>query len=125
MRISHILMLVLFSVGMGLGQLLLKFSALQQNDAGAGFVVRLVTLFTDWTFLLAATFYGLLLIFWVWLLTFLPLSRAYPFTILSFIVATTGSAIFFNEQMSRTMVAGLALIGLGLIVLSTDTSGGL
>ena len=97
MKISEVIMVIIFSFGMGLGQLLLKFSAQRQTvNADSGWMLRLPSLFSDWTFLLGIALYGLLLIYWVWLLTFLPLSRAYPFTLLSLVVAAIGGALFFQ-----------------------------
>lgn len=119
MKYSQIVMVMLFSVGMGLGQVLLKFSAQRQlAKIESNWLLRLISLFSDWTFLLGIVIYGLLLIYWVWLLTFLPLSRAYPFTLLSIIVATFGGSIFFHESISVSFVVGLAIIGVGLFVLS-------
>ncbi|WP_180128932.1 hypothetical protein [Rhodoferax sp. BLA1] len=120
MKIAHILMLMLFAVGMGLGQLLLKFSAKRQSTTIDGSLLfRLTSLLSDWPFLLGATLYGLLLVYWIWLLTFLPLSRAYPFTFLSLVVAAIGGFLFFQEPLTFRFVAGMAIIGVGLVVLST------
>lgn len=119
MKISEVISVIIFSVGMGLGQLLLKFSAQRQSmTTDSSWIFRLSSLFSDWTFLLGIALYGLLLIYWVWLLTFLPLSRAYPFTLLSIVVAAVGGAFFFNEPLTFQFVVGLAIIGVGLAVLS-------
>lgn len=119
MKISQIIMLMLFSVGMGLGQLLLKFSAHRQSvNVDSNLIIRLISLCYDWTFLLGVVMYGLLLFYWVWLLTFLPLSRAYPFTILSLVVVAVGGALFFQEPLTLRYVIGLLIISIGLLVLS-------
>lgn len=121
MNALHILLVVVFSVGMGAGQLLLKYSAQRQivNEHQALFA-RFLSLALDWPFLLGAASYGLLLIFWVWLLTFIPLSRAYPFTLLSLLVASLGGWYFFGETLTPRFLAGLAVIGVGLIMLGTE-----
>ena len=120
MKISQIIMLMIFSVGMGLGQLLLKFSAHRQSaNVDSNLIMRLISLCCDWTFLLGVIIYGLLLFYWVWLLTFLPLSRAYPFTILSIVVAAASGALFFQEPLTLRFVTGLSIISVGLLVLST------
>lgn len=119
MKISQIIMVMIFSIGMGCGQLLLKFSAQRQSiNTDTSWLFRLFSLFSDWTFLLGIALYGLLLVYWVWLLTFLPLSRAYPFTLLSIVVAAIGGALFFHESLSIPFVTGSAIIGVGLVVLS-------
>ena len=120
MKISQVIMVLTFSIGMGLGQLLLKFSAQRQLImSDSSWLLRLLSLFSDWAFLLGIVLYALLLIYWVWLLTFLPLSRAYPFTLLSFVVAAIGGALLFQEPLTLRFVIGLAIIGVGLAVLST------
>lgn len=121
MKLAHVMLVVLFSVGMGIGQLLLKFAASRQAaHAGERFGSRLLSLALDWPFLLGAAAYGLLLVYWVWLLTFLPLSRAYPFTLLSLAVAAIGSALFFHEPLTPRFVAGLSVIAVGLLVLGME-----
>lgn len=119
MNLSQIVMIMIFSVGMGFGQLLLKFSAERQTvTADANWLFRIYALFTDWAFLSGVLLYGALLIYWVWLLTFLPLSRAYPFTLMSLIVAAIGSAFLFNEPLTPQFLIGISIIGIGLAVLS-------
>ena len=77
MKAVHVLLVVLFSVDMGAGQLLLKYAASRQApQEGQALASRLLGMALDWPFLLGAASYFLLLVYWVWLLTFLPLSRA-------------------------------------------------
>lgn len=119
MKITHIVMLLIFAGGMGIGQLLFKLSALRQSiNTDSGLLLRLISLFSDWPFVLGLMLYGALTVYWIWLLTFLPLSRAYPFTFLSLIIAAIGSALFFNEPLTFPFVVGLVIIGIGLVVLS-------
>lgn len=121
MKATHIFLVSLFSVGMGAGQLLLKYSAQRQSiHELSNLYSRLLFLLLDWPFLLGAMSYGFLLVFWVWLLTFIPLSSAYPFTILSLAVASLGGYAFFGETLTPRFLIGLAIIGLGLIVLGTE-----
>ncbi len=121
MKHTQIIMLSIFSIGMGVGQLLLKLSAQRQTpNLELNWTFRLLSLLRDWAFLLGIVLYGLLLIYWVWLLTFTPLSRAYPFTLLSLFVVAIGSALLFEEPLTIRFVTGLFIIGAGLAVLSTE-----
>lgn len=121
MKLAHLLLVLLFSVGMGIGQLLLKFAASRQaGSAGQPLAQRLLSLALDWPFLLGAAAYALLLVYWVWLLTFLPLSRAYPFTLVSIAVAAVGSALFFHEPLTPRFALGLVVIGAGLLLLGME-----
>lgn len=119
MKLHHIFMVVIFSIGMGIGQLLLKFSAQRQSGNTESVpIIRLFALFGDWVFLIGIILYAIMLVYWVWVLTFLPLSRAYPFTILSVIVAGIGGAVFFGEHLTLSFFLGSAIIGLGLVIVS-------
>jgi hypothetical protein len=117
----HIFLVMLFSVGMGLGQLLLKYAANRQSTTSEeNLGLRLLSLAFDWPFILGAATYLFLLVYWVWLLTFLPLSRAYPFTLLSLLVAAIGSAVLFQEAMTPRFIMGLSVIGIGLLILGSE-----
>lgn len=121
MKLQHILMVSTFSVGMGIGQLLLKYAAQRQSLLqDQSLALQILSLFSDWVFLSGVVIYGLLLVYWVWLLTFLPLSRAYPFTLLSLIVAALGGVLLFQETLTPRFLVGLSIIGVGLVLLGTD-----
>ncbi len=120
MKLTHTLLIIIFAICMGFGQLLLKFSAGRQViTSHTGLLLRIYALFTDWAFISGAILYGVMLVYWVWLLTFLPLSRAYPFTFISLFVSAIGSSFLFNEPLTAPLVIGLCIIGVGLGVLST------
>jgi drug/metabolite transporter (DMT)-like permease len=120
MRAAHVALVVLFAVGMGTCQLLLKYAAHRQASKAGRDAGTLIGLLLDWPFLAGAASYALLLIFWMWLLTFLPLSRAYPFTLLSLVVATVGGAILFHEPLTPRFLTGLFVISMGLLMLGTE-----
>lgn len=121
MKSNQIFLVILFSVGMGIGQLLLKFAAIRQGiNTESNFVSRLFALIFDWPFIIGSVSYAFLLIYWVWLLTFLPLSRAYPFTCISLAVAALGGSFFFHETITLRFVAGLAAIAIGLLLLGSE-----
>lgn len=121
MTIIQILLVSFFAIGMGLGQLLLKYAASRHSaSAEASLFERIFHLILDWPFILGAASYAILLVFWVWLLTFIPLSRAYPFTIISIAVATIGSWFFFGETLTPKFLIGLFIIAIGLIILGMD-----
>jgi multidrug transporter EmrE-like cation transporter len=49
-------------------------------------------------------------------MTKFQLSHAYPYMALSFALVLVLSAIFFNEPITATKVAGIALITAGIVV---------
>jgi len=57
-------------------------------------------------------------LFWMLAMSKFPLSYAYPFMSLSFVLVFLLSAVLFHETITWTKVAGLILVILGLIVSS-------
>jgi drug/metabolite transporter (DMT)-like permease len=55
-------------------------------------------------------------VFWLMALARLPLSRAYPFTILTFVLVYGGSLWILGERMSASLMIGIVLVLLGLVV---------
>jgi drug/metabolite transporter (DMT)-like permease len=54
----------------------------------------------------------------VWILSFTPLSRAYPFVALAFAVTPLLGGMFFNEAISLRLLAGIVLILGGLFLVA-------
>jgi drug/metabolite transporter (DMT)-like permease len=114
---KDIVILVLYSLGMSGGQVLFKLAA---NGARARAGERdgfLASLFGAWHFYASIALYGVLTVLWIWLLTRIPLSRAYPFVILTFVLTPALAAVLFGESLGPWYFAGLALILAGLAVL--------
>ncbi len=53
---------------------------------------------------------------WMAAMTRLPLSHAYPFTTLAFVLVILLSAVFFHEAITPLKIAGAALVVLGIII---------
>ena len=51
----------------------------------------------------------------MWLLTFTPLSRAYPFVALAFALTPLLGIVIFGEPFSTRLAIGIALILCGLL----------
>ena len=117
MTLANVLTLIAYALGMSIGQILFKVSADRaKNDSAAGF---LTSLLTDAYFLLAVLSYGALTLLWVWILTHIPLSRAYPFVVLAFVFTPVLASLMFGESLNAWYFAGLSLIlcGLGVLIL--------
>ena len=65
--------------------------------------------------MLAVLLYAALSVLWVWLLTFTPLSRAYPFVALAFALTPLLGIFIFGEPFSTRLAIGIALILCGLL----------
>jgi drug/metabolite transporter (DMT)-like permease len=99
------------------GQILFKLSA-QYLVVEKGPISLLASLLT-WQFILALVFYSLGTFFWVILLKYVPLSRAYPFVALSFVLLPVASYFLFGEVLSARYFVGLAFFMTGLFLVAT------
>ena len=100
------------------GQLLFKAAALRYaGDAPLG--ERLLSLVANTYFLAAIVLYGGLTVLWVWLLTFTPLSRAYPFVALAFAITPLLGGMVFGEAITTRLLLGIALILGGLLLVAS------
>lgn len=117
----QIVYLTLYAAGMAVGQLLFKMTALKLSLADAQsfseISVRILKIALDPVFVSAIVLYMGLSVFWVWILSFIPITRAYPFGALAFVFTIMIGVVVFRENVTRTDVAGMILIlaGVGFI----------
>ncbi len=99
------------------------FKAASESVRGLSGIALVLSLATNLWFIAAITLYMSLTVVWVWILTFIPLSRAYPFVILAFIFTPLGAAAFFGESLRGNYLWGMAFVltGLTLIVVNGDS----
>jgi len=112
---AQILLLAAYAAGMAGGQLLFKQAA-QRLTPGAGLAERLIELAGNPWFYAAFALYCALALAWVWILTFTPLSRAYPFVALAFAITPLLGAWAFAEPIGWRLVGGIAVIAVGLLL---------
>ena len=79
---------------------------------------------TAWDFVNTRTITGLALygvgsLLWIIALARLPLSKVYPFTILTFVLVYAASATILGEPMTPRVLAGAGLVIAGLLVITT------
>ena len=110
-------LLVAYALGMVGGQMLFKLAALEIPLGGAG-IDRAFSLARNGYFLVALVAYFLLALLWVWILSFTPLSRAYPFAALAFVLTPLLGGLLFGEPLSARLVAGIAAIACGLLLVA-------
>ena len=115
-RLSHsqIAVLVAYAVAMAGGQMLFKTAALR--GAGNGpLAERIAGILLNGYFFAALILYAALTVLWVWILSFTPLSRAYPFVALAFALTPALGGLVFAEPVSMRLVIGIVLILCGLL----------
>jgi drug/metabolite transporter (DMT)-like permease len=120
MKTAHIAIVLLYASAMGIGQILFKSVAVRGAALPMSVIQRILFLATDITFIFAVLFYAMLTLIWIWILSFIPLSRAFPFTFMSILVAGLGGSILFGEQLTPNFYLGVGLVAVGLFVLSME-----
>ena len=112
---AQVLLLATYAAGMAGGQLLFKLAA-QQLTPDASLTERLTELAGNAWFYAAFALYCALALVWIWILTFTPLSRAYPFVALAFAITPLLGAWVFAEPIGWRLVGGIAVIAVGLLL---------
>jgi drug/metabolite transporter (DMT)-like permease len=118
LSLTQISILVFYAVGMAGGQLLFKAAALR-FAAGATPIERIFGLMQNGYFIAALVLYAGLSLLWVWVLSFTPLSRAYPFVALAFALTPILGMLAFAEPFSLRLAGGIALILCGLVLVAS------
>jgi len=111
---GQIALLTVYAAALAGGQLLFKLAATRGAGAGA-LGERIAASLLNGYFVAAIILYAALTVLWVWILTFTPLSRAYPFVALAFVLTPALGALLFSEPVSVRLVIGLVLILCGLL----------
>ncbi len=113
-----IVLLTLTVLLISVGQLTLKLGAAGLDKGGQcpGIVVAGVCV--TWHLLLGIVIYGLATLVWIATLRIMPLSLAYPFVSLSYVVVAGLSVLFLGESVSFTYMLGLGLIVAGVSLIA-------
>jgi drug/metabolite transporter (DMT)-like permease len=115
LTLAQVALLGTYAVGMAGGQVLFKLAA-QRFPASALIGEQLASLLGNTYFFAAFAFYCALAICWVWILTFIPLSRAYPFVALAFAITPMLGGWLFDEPINLRLVLGTAAVVFGLVL---------
>jgi drug/metabolite transporter (DMT)-like permease len=118
LALSQVALLRAYAAGMAGGQLLFKAAALRYLPDGP-LGERLLSIVLSSYFLVAVVLYGALTVLWVWVLTFTPLSRAYPFVALAFAITPLLGGLVFEEPVALRLMLGIGLILSGLLLVAS------
>ena len=104
-----------FAVALPLGQMLFKWGAVYNERLSGPFLARVVV---NYPLIGAFAWYAVTALLWFYVLTRVPLSVAYAFSLVGSCLVPLAGWLIFKEQASWTMAAGylLMILGLGLIV---------
>jgi multidrug transporter EmrE-like cation transporter len=115
MSLNLICFLIVYSFGMACGQLLFKLAARYvENQAGVENYLSYLNLYS----VLGMALYFLLTVLWIWILRHVPLSKAYPFAALAFVITPLLAWLMFDERLSLQSLVGIGLVTLGVVVVA-------
>jgi drug/metabolite transporter (DMT)-like permease len=104
--------LILLSVGMiCAGQVLFKVTGQKLATGHAALSPQVVAIMA-----IAISIYGSATLLWVHVLKSVPLTKAYPFMALSFVLVPAMGVAFLSERVTPQYVLGAALIVVGVLV---------
>lgn len=115
--INYVLIIAVVAT-LAIGQLLFKSVGLRLGDRG--FMTLVEDRTTLMIFLASLMLYGVATIGWIWALRQVPLSTAYLFMSLGFILVPVISHYAFGEILNYKIFIGSALIIAGILVASTS-----
>lgn len=115
---SIIIKVLLSVLAISVGQVFLKLSALSVGP-GQLFGVKLGKyLFINIYLIIGIAVLGGGTLLWVWVLRTIPLSTAYPFMALAFVLVPAFSYFILDEAVSWGHILGFLLIIAGVVVVS-------
>ena len=114
MVIPNTAWLVVFSLSLSGGQLLFKRAA--QDIAGVPLSLMPAALILSPAMWGAVTLYGSATVLWVWILTRIPLSQAYPWAALGAVFVPFLAVVLLGETVTPLYWLGSLLIAVGIIL---------
>ena len=117
LSLTQIALLAAYALGMAGGQILFKAAALRLPTE-VPLAERMLGLAQNGMFIAALALYLVLSVLWVWVLSFTPLSRAYPFVALAFVITPILGGLVFGEPISMRLALGIAVIAFGLFLVA-------
>lgn len=104
-----------FSFALPAGQMLFKWGADYSKGIDGGFVQKVVF---NYPLIGAFGWYGLTALFWFYILTRVPLSLAYPFSILGAGLVPILAWILFRETITPQAWLGYAIMLIGFLLIA-------
>jgi len=109
MNLSNVFICIGCAFAVASGQVLMKVASLSWNEMGGLFNIRTLSWLVT-----AFAVYGLSSLVWIYVLRHIPLSQAYPFLSITFLLVPIASAVFFSEKFDWVNVASAVLIVAGV-----------
>lgn len=120
MNSKFLLALIPYILGLSTGQVM--FKKVGMSIAGKPARDLIFCLATSPLFYVSILLYGALTILWIWLLSKVPLSYAYPFVLLSFFTTPLCAVFFLNEQLGKLYWIGVLIMIIGGLIITIETT---
>jgi drug/metabolite transporter (DMT)-like permease len=114
---TQFLLLCGYALGMAGGQLLFKLASARFSGT-APIEERALSVLLSGYFFGAVGLYFALSVLWVWILSFTPLSRAYPFVALALALTAVFGGLLFEEPLSVRLLIGIGVVLAGLLLVA-------
>lgn len=122
MSLTHFFLILLNTLILVSGQFLWKIGMMKQEPSFSS-VGKIIKLLFSPYILSGLTLYGFATVLWLFILTRVPLSVAYPVQSLAYIFAVFGAYFIFNEPLGWTKIAGVLLIMVGVSLIGFGGQG--
>ncbi|WP_046174517.1 EamA family transporter [Domibacillus indicus] len=119
MNMVHLLLVLLNTLILVSGQFLWKYGMEKQTEAFSSVFSIIRLFFTPYIFT-GLVMYGLATVLWLFILTKVPLSTAYPLQSLAYIIAVFGSFFIFGEAVTFWKIAGVLFIMIGVSLIGAS-----
>jgi multidrug transporter EmrE-like cation transporter len=113
-NLTNFISLAIFSTALAIGQVMFKRAGLAIS--GQPLPDGILSLLTNAAFYIALSIYGLSTFLWVWILSRVPLSQAYPWVAIGLGIVPLLGRYVFDERVEPTFWLGISLIVAGTIV---------
>lgn len=114
MGLKDTLLCSVFAIALPIGQLMFKWAAIYNARLEGALPLRLIR---NWPLLGAFAWYGVTALFWFYILTRVPLSNAYGFSILGSALVPLMAWVIFKEPASWKFAVGYGLMLAGFLVI--------
>ncbi len=114
MTMVNFLLILLNTLFLVCGQFMWKVG-IQHNETGFRSLRGVILLFASPYVLVGLVMYGFATVLWLFILSRVELSLAYPIQSLAYIIAVFGAYWLFNEPLSVAKIVGCLLILAGVI----------
>lgn len=113
MTATLVMLCTLFAVMLAGGQLLFKLGA---NSIASRTSESLLQAIASPYLICAVVLYGVTTILWIYILTKMPLSSAYPFSLLGSMLVPLLAFLFLKEAVDARFIVGFAVMVAGLAI---------